>query len=124
MGTSDDWRPLGASDHAGWKIVAAVILAVSNRTANASVENIDAEQKAVRAVNEMLAPDKRGSVVAAVRADLLSRSELGIAKYGQTLDRNDLSLRDWLQHAYEETLDQANYLKRAIMEIDDAASRP
>lgn len=60
------------------------------------------------------------SVVAAVRADLLRRSELGIAKYGMTLDRTDLSFRDWLQHAYEETLDQANYLKRAIMEIDSA----
>ena len=59
-------------------------------------------------------------VVAAVRADLLRRSEIGIAKYGVTLDRTDLGLRDWLQHAYEETLDQANYLKRAIMEIDDA----
>lgn len=65
-------------------------------------------------------PFEQDSVVAAVRADLLCRSELGIAKYGMTLDRKDLSLRDWLQHAYEETLDQANYLKRAIMEIDNA----
>lgn len=60
------------------------------------------------------------NVVAAVRADLLRRSELGIAKYGVTLDRTDLNLRDWLQHAYEETLDQANYLKRAIIELDQA----
>lgn len=59
-------------------------------------------------------------VVETVRADLLQRSQLGIAKYGVTLERTDLSLRDWLQHAYEETLDQANYLKRAIMEIDGA----
>lgn len=58
------------------------------------------------------------TVVEAVRADLLRRSQLGIAKYGTTLDRGDLSLRDWLQHAYEEALDQANYLKRAIIEID------
>lgn len=58
------------------------------------------------------------TVVEAVRADLLRRSQLGIAKYGVTLDRRDLTLRGWLQHAYEETLDQANYLKRAIMEID------
>lgn len=50
------------------------------------------------------------SVVEAVRADLLQRSKIGIAKYGVTLDRADLNLRDWLQHAYEETLDQANYL--------------
>lgn len=56
--------------------------------------------------------------VEAVREDLLSRSRLGIAKYGVTLDRTDLSLRDWLQHAYEETLDQANYLKRAIIELE------
>ena len=61
---------------------------------------------------------KRDPVVEAVRDDLLSRSQLGVAKYGVTLDRTDLSLRDWLQHAYEETLDQANYLKRAIIELD------
>ncbi|MCF6112359.1 hypothetical protein [Mesorhizobium muleiense] len=65
--------------------------------------------------------DQVDTVVAAVRADLLRRSELGIAKYGVTLDRTDLSLRDWLQHAYEEHLDAANYLKRAIIEIDRRA---
>jgi len=58
------------------------------------------------------------SVVEAVRADILRRHQAGIIKYGVTLDRTDLSLRDWLQHAYEEHLDAANYLKRAIMEID------
>ena len=57
-------------------------------------------------------------VVEAVRADLLRRSQLGIKKYGVTLERTDLSLKDWLQHAYEETLDQANYLKRAIIAIE------
>lgn len=69
----------------------------------------------------MSSPETRAQVdgvVEAVRADLLRRSQLGIAKYGVTLDREDLSLRDWLQHAYEETLDQANYLKRAIIELD------
>jgi hypothetical protein len=64
------------------------------------------------------------TVVDAVRADLLRRSQIGIAKYGVTLDRTDLTLRDWLQHAYEETLDQANYLKRAIMEIDQFDQPP
>ncbi len=66
-------------------------------------------------------PTVTDGVVEAVRADLLRRSQLGMAKYGVTLDREDLSLRDWLQHAYEETLDQANYLKRAIIELDRAA---
>ena len=66
-------------------------------------------------------PSKVDSIVEAVRADLLRRSQLGIAKYGVTLDRTDLNLRDWLQHAYEETLDQANYLKRAIVELERRA---
>lgn len=34
-------------------------------------------------------------IVEAVRADLLRRSQAGVAKYGMTLDRTDLSLRDW-----------------------------
>lgn len=61
---------------------------------------------------------QRDTIVEAVREDLLRRSEIGIAKYGLTLARTDPNLRDWLQHAYEETLDQANYLKRAIVELD------
>ena len=59
-------------------------------------------------------------VVEAVREDLLQRSQVGIKKYHTTLDRKDISLRDWLQHAYEECLDQANYLKRAILKIDSS----
>lgn len=59
-------------------------------------------------------------VVEAVRADLLRRSQLGLAKYGTPLSRTDLDLRAWLQHAYEENLDMANYLKRCIMELDCA----
>ena len=62
---------------------------------------------------------KQDRIVEAVRYDLLRRSQIGIEKYGTSLERTDLSLRDWLQHAYEECLDQANYLKRSIMEIDE-----
>lgn len=49
---------------------------------------------------------------------IAQRQQLGIAKYGQTVADNPLSLRAWLQHALEETLDQAVYLRRAIAEID------
>jgi len=63
--------------------------------------------------------NKQDKVVEAVRYDLLRRSQIGIAKYGVSLERNDLTLRDWLQHAYEECLDQANYLKRSMLEIDE-----
>ena len=54
------------------------------------------------------------TIVQAVQSDLQARSERGIAKYGTTLDRNDLSEKDWLQHAYEEALDLALYLKKLI----------
>jgi len=60
----------------------------------------------------------KDNIVEAVREDLLRRSQTGIKKYGTTLDRNDLYLKDWLQHAYEECLDQANYLKKTIMMLE------
>lgn len=63
---------------------------------------------------------KSDPVVEAVRKDLLERSQVGIDKYGTTLAENKIDLQAWLQHAYEECLDQANYLKRAIMEIEQA----
>ena len=58
------------------------------------------------------------SIVEQVRADLLRRSQVGIAKYGVSLDREDLTLKEWLQHAYEECLDQANYLKKVLVLLD------
>ena len=42
------------------------------------------------------------------------RSEVGIAKYGKTLMRDDLSCLDWLRHAQEEAMDMANYLEVLI----------
>ena len=53
-----------------------------------------------------------------VCADIMRRQELGIAKYGTTVAQNPLDLRQWLQHAYEEKLDDAVYMKRAIQELD------
>lgn len=51
--------------------------------------------------------------------DLIAdRQRKGIAKYGMTVADNPLALRDWLQHALEEVLDQAVYLKRAINELE------
>lgn len=56
--------------------------------------------------------------------DIRARRELGRAKYGATMDRGDLALRDWLQHAYEECLDQAIYLKRCIRETAEKEQPP
>ena len=48
---------------------------------------------------------------------LIEREQKGFEKYGTTVDRDDLSLCDWLKHALEETLDKANYLRAAINKI-------
>lgn len=49
---------------------------------------------------------------------IADRQALGIEKYGQTVADNPLPLYAWLQHALEECLDQAVYLKRAINAIE------
>lgn len=56
-------------------------------------------------------------IEAIVCADIAARQRLGTAKYGTTVKDNPLSLTEWLRHAYEECLDQAVYLRRAIDEI-------
>ncbi len=56
-------------------------------------------------------------VEAEVCRDISERQRKGVAKYGTTVAENPLELREWLQHAYEETLDKAIYLKRAIWQL-------
>jgi len=51
--------------------------------------------------------------------DLIASDEKGLEEYGVTVDREDYSLRDWLQEAYEETCDTAKYLKAAIEKMDN-----
>ena len=53
-----------------------------------------------------------------VCSDISKRQQLGIAKYKTTVEKSNLTLRQWLQHSYEETLDNAVYLKRAMEEMD------
>lgn len=57
-------------------------------------------------------------IEAQVCSDIAKRQALGLAKYGVSVAANPLPLREWLQHAYEETLDQAVYLKRAISALE------
>ncbi len=68
--------------------------------------------------------NKTCKVVEAVCADLLRRSQLGIDKYGFTLSENPHGhdKRYWLQHAYEEALDLANYLKCELMRIEKGST--
>jgi hypothetical protein len=49
-----------------------------------------------------------------VITDLIAREKMGRMKYGVTVDKANLSEQEWLNHAYEEALDFAIYLKRLM----------
>jgi hypothetical protein len=53
----------------------------------------------------------------AVAAKLQKRAEVGLAKYGVTMERTDLSRLDWLIHAQEEAMDLAVYLERLVQDL-------
>lgn len=52
------------------------------------------------------------SVVATIIEKFMKRSEEGKKKYGTTLDRTDLSVLDWINHAQEEHMDAILYLEK------------
>jgi hypothetical protein len=52
------------------------------------------------------------TIVATIIAKFKERSEVGKQKYGTTLDRTDLSVLDWIQHAQEEHMDAILYLEK------------
>ena len=47
--------------------------------------------------------------------DIKQREQKGLETYGTTMDREDLTQDQWLQHAYEEALDFAIYLRKLII---------
>lgn len=58
-------------------------------------------------------------IVLAVMNKFRERSETGITKYGTTLDRDDLSHIEWLNHAQDELMDATLYLERLKRKIQD-----
>ena len=82
-------------------------------------EKIEALERDLDTVRNR-APDRH---VESVRQMLLDRSRVGLAKYGTTTERTDLSRLQWLRHAQEEALDLAVYLETLIAG-EQAAKRP
>ena len=54
----------------------------------------------------------KDSIVNSVISEFVKRSNVGLEKYGTTLDREDLKLNDWIQHAQEELMDGILYLEK------------
>lgn len=56
-----------------------------------------------------MAKDK---IVESVISSFKQRSEVGINKYNKTMDRDDLTTLEWLQHLQEELMDATLYLEK------------
>ena len=52
------------------------------------------------------------SVVSSILNQFTTRALMGKAKYGVDLDRNDLSLLEWIEHAKQEHMDAILYLEK------------
>jgi hypothetical protein len=56
--------------------------------------------------------DPKDKHVQSVINKFAERSEIGLIKYGTTLERNDLNLIDWLTHLQEELMDATLYCEK------------
>jgi len=56
-------------------------------------------------------------IVIKVLAKYYERSQLGIQKYGRTLDRDDLNLIEWLNHLQEELMDATLYIEKLKADV-------
>ena len=56
------------------------------------------------------------SIVSAVISKFEARAKMGKEKYGTDLDRKDLKVSDWIQHAQEELMDGILYLEKLKQE--------
>jgi len=59
----------------------------------------------------------KDTIVEAVVNKFKQRSEVGIKKYGVTLDREDLTTLQWIEHAIEEAMDLTLYLEKLKRKI-------
>jgi hypothetical protein len=51
-------------------------------------------------------------IVSAVIRKMYQRSQVGIKKYGTTMERDDLTFTDWVTHLQEELMDSIIYLEK------------
>jgi len=59
--------------------------------------------------SEKFTPD---SIVQTILSKFVDRAKFGKQKYGTDLDRQDLSVLDWINHAQEEHMDAILYLEK------------
>ena len=70
------------------------------------------KEELIRELGYDPAPPKLDSVVTTIIEQFKERSERGKAKYGVDLDRTDLTLLEWIEHAKQEHMDAILYLEK------------
>lgn len=68
-------------------------------------------------VDKQMEEFKPDSIVQSVLNQFIERAKFGKQKYGTDLDRTDLEILDWIQHAQEEHMDAILYLEKLKKEI-------
>lgn len=63
-------------------------------------------------MSEWIETQVQDSVVQSVINKFKQRSEVGIKKYGVTMDREDLTREQWITHISEELMDALIYLEK------------
>lgn len=61
----------------------------------------------------------KDKIVQKVVNDFQQRSEVGIKKYGVTLDRDDLTTLQWITHFREELMDAILYMTKLEEQLKD-----
>lgn len=59
------------------------------------------------------------SVVRRVNEKFVSRAEVGYNKYNATMDRDDLTTEEWIDHAMEEMMDMLLYMEKLKEELKE-----
>lgn len=89
---------------------------------SSSFKDFYSKENSLKATTDLL-KERMGAPISVTLSevifDMFSREQLGIKKYGTTIDRDDYSLKDWMQHHYEELLDAALYVKKQIQKLEN-----
>ena len=61
--------------------------------------------------------EKLDSVVKNVILSFTKRAEIGFEKYNKNMDRDDLSIIEWIDHSIEEKMDDIIYMQKIKTEL-------
>jgi len=82
-------------------------------------DNTDIGRHKIESFNTRIVK-RTDSVVDSIIDKFIDRATIGKAKYGTDLDRNDLSLEDWLEHSIQEKMDDILYMQKTLKVVREA----